>query len=166
MGVIDNNFETQGTHLFFIDVNATPSRLVRKLTCPTGITGVNGGTADRIDTTCLDVNGRFRKNITGMADPGDITVPFILYDGDASHKALFTLHQSGQVVGWYMGLSDSTATPTMDTDMSDLVSPAARTGFSFRGSVANLTIDAATNEVVRGTLTVRPTGGTTAYWAP
>lgn len=165
MSVIDNNWETQGTHLFFIDTVSASQPSVRKLTCPTGITGVNGGTADRIDTTCLDVVGRFRQNISGMTDPDDLSIPFILYKGDASHQALFKLHQSGEVVGWYAGLSDSTAAPTMDTAHENLVSPNARTGFSFRGSVANLTIDMTTNEVVRGTLTVRVTGSTTPHWA-
>jgi hypothetical protein len=39
--------------------------------------------------------------------------------------------------------------------------PAARSGFTFKGYVANLTFDMDTNEVVRGTLSIQPTGNTT-----
>ena len=165
MAVIENNFETKGTHLFFIDTVTGSDPEVVKLTCPTGITGLNGGTADRIDTTCLDNTGKFRTNVTGYADPDELSVPFVLYKGDGSHQALFPLHKSGQVIGWYCGLSDSEAVPTMDTEQANLVSPADRTGFMFRASISNLTIDIANNEVVRGTLTIRPSGDTTPHWA-
>jgi len=165
MSVIDGNFETQGTGLFFIDTVTASAPAVRKVTCPTGITGVRGGTADTIDTTCLDVVGRFRENIPGMITPGDLPIPFVLKSGDASHKALLKLQDSGAIVGWYIGLSDSQAAPTMDSARKNLISPQARTGFSFRGSVVNAQFDAATNEVVRGTLTVRPSGATKEHWA-
>lgn len=165
MAVIDNNFETKGSHLFFIDTVTASEPEVVKLTCPTGITGVGGGTADTIDTTCLDETGKFRTNITGFADTQDLSVPFILYKGDGSHQALFPLRDSGQKVGWFIGLSDADSVPTMDSDMSDLVPPVNRTGFTFRGSVSNVTIDIATNEVVRGTITIKPSGETVPHWA-
>lgn len=164
MAVIDNAFETKGTHLFFVGTIASTDPEVVKLTCPTGITGINGGTADRIDTTCLDIVGKFRSNITGLADADDVTAPFILYKADGGHQELFALHESGEVVSWMVGLSDSAAYPTLDTDFS-LVTPADRTTFAFMGSVANLTIDANTNDVIRGTLSIRPTGATTPHWA-
>jgi hypothetical protein len=163
MAVVDNAFETKGTHLFFADPTSSDP-IVRKLTCPTGITGINGGTRDRIDTTCLDEIGAFRTYVGGFADPSEISVPFVLYDGDESHKSLFDLQDSGQVIGWYVGLSDSPAVPTVDTEGS-LVSPPLRTGISFRGYVSNLTLDAAVNEVVRGTLTIQRVGGSTVHWA-
>ncbi len=164
MAVIDNAFETKGTHLFFADgvVSSDPS--VTKLTCPTGITGINGGSRDRIDTTCLDETGAFRTSVGGFADPDVLTVPFILYKGDGSHQHLFELQNSGEVVGWYVGLSDSAAAPTIDSD-GVMVSPAGRTGFSFQGYVASVTIDAAVNEVIRGNLTIQVVGATTPHWA-
>lgn len=165
MAVIDSTFETKGTHLYFIDFFSDTDGVVTKLTCPTGITGLNGGTRDKIDTTCLDETGAFRTYIGGFADASEYTVPFILYKGDVGHQALFSLQAAGDVVGWYCGFSDSTAAPTMDSDQDNLVSPNDRTGFSFTGYVSNLTIDLATNEVVRGTLSIQPRSAPVPHWA-
>lgn len=163
MAVIDNTFETKGTQLFFVDT-AGSDPAVLKLTCPTGITGVNGGSKDKIDTTCLDETGPFRTYIGGFADASEVTAPFILYEGDASHQALFALHATGEIVDWMVGLSDSDTAPTLDSDGA-LVTPADRTTFSFPGYVASVTVDAAVNEVIRGVLTIQPRGFTTANWA-
>lgn len=166
MAVIDSTFETKGTALYFYDNISNTDGVVTKLTCPTGITGLNGGTKDKIDTTCLDETGAFRTYIGGFADASEVTIPFILYKGDAGHQALFALQASGEVVGWYIGFSDSTSPPTIaDTDQLTLTSPNDRTGFSFTGYVSNLTIDLATNEVVRGSLTVQPRTAAVPHWA-
>lgn len=164
MAVIDNNFETQGTHLYFVDTVTSTIDEVVKLTCPTSIPGVGGGSKDRIDTTCLDNTTGYRTYIAGMADTTEITIPFVLYKGDGSHQALPALRDSNEVVGWYVGLSDDDDAPTADSD-GDLVSPASRTGFSFRASIQNLVFNIDGNEVVRGELTLLVTGATTVHWA-
>lgn len=159
MSVVDNTFETKGTQLYFVSSNAAV-----KLTCPTGITGINGGSKAKIDTTCLDVVGAFRTYIGGFADAAQVVVPFILYKGDVSQQDLVTLQQSGATVSWMACLSDAVTAPTVDTDDS-LITPTDRTTFAFRAYIDNLNFDAATNEVVRGTLTLQVTGSTTAHWA-
>jgi hypothetical protein len=155
MSVINSTFETKGTNLYFVGSDGST---VFQLTCPTGITGVNGGSKDRIDTTCLSETGAFRTNIGGFADASEVAVPFILYDGDSSHAELQVLQASGEVVGWFVGLSDSTTAPTVASD--GLEPPAGRTGWNFQGYVANVTFDAAINEVIRGNLTIQPSGST------
>jgi CxxC-x17-CxxC domain-containing protein len=46
--VVDNAFETKGTHLYFVDSNGA----IAKLTCPTGITGIGGGMGrERVETS-------------------------------------------------------------------------------------------------------------------
>lgn len=164
MAVIDNAFETKGTHLYFADFITDTDGAARKLTCPTGITGIAGGTRDKIDTTCLDETGSYRKFVGGFSDAAEISAPFILYKGDASHQALVELKNSGDVISWMACLSDSATAPTLDTD-EKLVTPTDRTTFAFDGYVSNVTFDAAVNEVIRGTLTIQPTGNTVAHWA-
>ena len=164
MAVIDNTFETQGTHLFFVDTTGS-SDVIVKLTCPTGISGVAGGARDQIDTTCLDVTDGYRKFVGGLATGDTLSVPFVLYKDDAGHQVLFELKQSAANIGWLVGLSDSTAAPTAIDSDGNLEPPATRTCFTFFGYVSNVTIDANTNEVVRGTLTIQPNGATTAHWA-
>jgi hypothetical protein len=159
MAVIENAFETKGTKLYFVDSTGLQ---VLSVSCPTGVTGVAGGTKDQIDTTCLDETGDVRTSIGGFADATEVSVPFILYDGDASHQDLFTLKTSGEVVAWMLALSDDTTAPTLASD--GLEPPTNRTTFSWDGYVSNLTIDAAINDVVRGTLTVKPSGSTTPHW--
>lgn len=155
MAVIDNTFETKGTHLYFVN---DAGDAVLRLTCPTGITGISGGTKDKIDVTCLDNVTAFRQYVGGFADPSEVSVPFVLYDGDASQAELITLQASGAVVGWLVGLSDATTAPTLASD--GLEPPSDRTTFNFQGYVSNLTFDAAVNEVVRGSLTIQPSGFT------
>lgn len=157
MAVINNKYETKGTHLYFVNTTATPSPLVARVTCPTGITGINAGTKDRIDTTCLDEVSGKRTYIGGFSDAGEVTVPFVLYKGDVSHKALFDLQTKGDVVDWMVGLSDATTAPTLGSG-SNLVRPPARTTIEFEGYVSGVTLDAAINDVVRGTLTIQATG--------
>jgi hypothetical protein len=156
MSVIENAFETKGTHVYFVN---PAGNAVRQLTCPTSVEGLNGGTKDVIDTTCLSETGAFRTNIGGFADPQEVQIPFILYDGDQSHADLKTLQDSGAVVAWMVALSDATTEPTLASD--GLEAPTGRTTFKFDGYVSNLTFGAAINDVIRGNLTVKPSGTTT-----
>jgi hypothetical protein len=165
MAVIDNQFETKGTHLYFIDALTTTDPTVTKLTCPTSIPGVGAGEKDRIDTTCLDNTSAFRTYVGGFADPQALTIPFILYKGDGSHQALYLLRDAGTTISWLFCASDSTSAPTLDSDMTALVTPADRTTWAFSGYVSQVTIDATINEVLRGTLTIQVSGATTPYWA-
>lgn len=164
MSVIDNTYETQGTHLFFVDAVTSSVDVIVKLTCPTGITGVAGGTRDQIDTTCLDVTDGYRKFVGGLATGDQVSVPFVLYHGDGSHQALFELKRTAANIGWLVGLSDSDSVPTSIDSDGEIEPPNDRTCFTFFGYVANVTIDANTNEVVRGTLTIQPNGATTPHW--
>ncbi len=164
MSVIDNAFETKGTQLYFADYITNTDGVATKLTCPTGLTGINGGSKDKIDTTCLDETGAFRTFIGGFSDAAEVSVPFILYKGDAGHQALFALQQSNDTINWMVCLSDSATAPTLDTD-GLLVTPNDRTTVAFNGYVSNLTIDAAVNEVVRGSLTIQRVGSVTTHWA-
>jgi predicted secreted protein len=160
MAVIDNAFETKGTNVYFVAQDGTT---IYGFSCPTGVTGLNGGTADTIDTTCLDTTGAFRTNITGFADTGDVSVPFIFYDGSASHIAAKALHSSKAIRSWQVALSDSATAPTTLDSSGDLIPPAARTTFTFLASVSNMTFDIAVGDVVRGTMTLKPSGETTLH---
>jgi predicted secreted protein len=164
MSVIDNAFETKGTQLFVADFITNTDGVVTKLTCPTGLTSINAGTKAKIDTTCLDETGAFRTYIGGFADAAEVSAPFILYKGDASHQMLLQLQAAGSTVNWMVALSDAASVPTLDTD-GKLVAPTDRTTLSFDGYIATLSFEAAINEVVRGTMTIQRTGFTSAHWA-
>ena len=157
--------KTQGTELFTVDALSSSVASVLKFECPTGITGL-GGAADQIETTCLDTVGD--KEFTGgLGNPGQVSVPFNFIPRSGSHQILFDLKESAEVMPWVIGLSDGTGTPTLDSN-DDLVPQAspARTSIYFKGYVADLNIDIATNEIVRGTVTVQRSGGVTRYGKP
>lgn len=157
--------KTQGTHLFFVNPNAAGGPAIVKFACPTGTSGL-GGAADQIEDTCLDAttDKTFQR---GLGNPGQVTIPFNYIPSDASHDALFKLKDTGENVPWYVGLSDGIATPTLDSE-DELVPPlaTARSGFLFSGYIADVNIDIATNEIVRGTVTVQRSGGVTRYGKP
>ena len=141
--------KTQGTNLYFIDGAA-----VKTMTCPTGITGL-GGTRDQIETTCLNATDD-KSYVSGLGNPGQISVPFVFTPSDTSHQALLDLHDTGDVTEWAIGLSDGTAAPTIVSGA--LAFGSTRTYASFDAFVADINIDIATNEVVRGTLTLQRSG--------
>lgn len=152
---------TQGTELFFVNPLSSDLVIV-KLVCPTGITGL-GGAGDQIEDTCLDTTGdkTFQR---GLGNPGQVNVPFNLIPRDVSHQDLFTLKDGGQVLSWLAALSESdTAPTTLDSDNA-IVPPNDRTSFGFDAYIADVNIDIATNEIVRGTLTLQRSGSVRPTW--
>ena len=146
--------KTQGTNLYFIDTGT-----VKTMTCPTGITGL-GGTRDQIETTCLNATDD-KSYVSGLGNPGQVSVPFV-FENVADHKLLLALHDSGEVTDWMIGLSDGSTTPTVVS--GQLVMATTRSAASFDAFVADINIDFATNEVVRGTMTLQRTGSVAWTW--
>ena len=143
--------KTQGTNLYFID-----SAAVVTMGCPTGITGL-GGTRDQIEVTCLNATDD-KSYVSGLGNPGQISVPFVFDPQDVSHQTLKDLHDSGEKIDWTIGMSDGTAAPTIVSGSFSL--PTTRSFITFEAFVADLNLDYATNEVVRGTLTLQRSGST------
>jgi hypothetical protein len=56
-----------------------------------------------------------------------------------------------------VALSDANTQPTVDSD-GNFVALTSRTNIVFEGYISDLNLDIATNEVVRGTLTVQRSG--------
>lgn len=155
-----NGLKTQKTHLYLVDRSGTPALV--KMLCPTGISGVTDGTRDQIEDTCLD-NEDERTYVAGLSSPATVTVPFVLDPQAASHQLLFDLKDTGEMVDWIVLLSDGTAAPTLSVG-NVIVPPTTRSSFTFQGFVSGVAIDIATNEVVRGTLTIQRSGAVTATW--
>lgn len=152
--------KTQGTEIFFIDTVSSSTAALVKLSCPTGVTGL-GGAADQIDTTCLEATER--TYLRGLATPGQVSVPFNFDPEQTSHQILFDLKEDGSVLDWCIALSDGTADPTLVSGAFS--GPASRTNAKFEAYVADVNIDIATNEVVRGTLTLQRSGAVTWTFA-
>ena len=149
---------SQGTELFFIDtVNQTDPAIVKVL-CPTGITGL-GGPRDQIDDTCLDNIGD-KTFQAGLGNPGQVSVPFNLIPRDVSHQNLFVLKEDGSVLKFVVCLSESATDPTLDMDDA-FVLPTDRTTIEFDAFVSDVNIDVATNDIVKGTLTLQRSGSVT-----
>lgn len=147
---------TQGTELYVIDTISDPNTpAILKIACPTGVQGL-GGPRDQIEDTCLDTTGD-KSFQGGLGNPGQVSVPFNLIPRETSHQALFALKQDGSVLKWIACLSEGTDAPTLDTD-DTFVPPAGRSSFEFDAFVSDVNIDIATNEIVRGTLTLQRSG--------
>jgi len=151
---------TQGTELFVVDDITTTDPTLVKMACPTGITGL-GGARDQIEDTCLDTVGD-KTYQAGLGNTGQVSVPFNLIPRDGSHQQLFAFKQDGRVMKWIACLSESGTDPTIDTDGSWLA-PADRSSFVFDAYVSDVNIDIATNEIVRGTLTLQRSGSVTFH---
>lgn len=147
------SIKTQGTQLYFIS-----SGQVKTVTCPTGITGL-GGSRDQIETTCLNATDD-KSYVSGLGNPGQVSVPFVFDPSALDHQLLIALHDSGDVTDWMIGFSDGTTAPTVVSGQLSMAN--TRTAASFDAFVADINIDVATNEVVRGTLTLQRSG--TVAW--
>lgn len=152
--------KTQGTELFFINTLGSPADEMVKLACPTGVTGL-GGTSDQIEDTCLDTVGD-KTYKPGLANPGQVTVPFNLIPTHTSHQVLFELKRAGDVLKWLLALSDGAIAPTISGGA--FVAPAGRTSLAFDAYISDVNIDVATNEIVRGTLTLQRSGEVVGHW--
>lgn len=152
---------TQGTELFFIDTVTSSDADLVKLACPTGITGL-GGARDQIEDTCLDTTGD-KTFLAGLGNPGQVSVPFNLIPRDDSHHRLLQLKESGDVLDWLACLSESSTDPTLDGSGA-FVRPSDRTSFGFDAFISDVNVDIATNEIVRGTLTLQRSGSVTPFW--
>ena len=153
--------KTQGSELYLIDkVTSSDTDLV-KFACPTGISGL-GGAADQIEETCLDsITDREYKR--GLGNPGQVSVPFNFIPTNGSHQLLFDLKDDGSNLDWLICLSDGTTAPTVN-DAQQFVPPAGRTSIKFNAYISDVNIDIATNEIVRGTLTLQRSGAIVPYW--
>lgn len=147
--------KTQGTNLFFVS-----SAAVKTLTCPTGITGL-GGARDQIETTCLE-NTDDKTYLAGLGNPGQVSVPFVFDPAAADQKLLYALHDSGEIINWMVGFSDGTAVPTIVSGVLTMAS--TRSAAQFSAFVSDVNIDVATNEIVRGTLTLQRSGNVAWSW--
>lgn len=155
--------KTQGTKLYYIDLLTSTDPVIYAVACPTGVTGL-GGAADQLEDTCLD-NTTDRTYKRGLGNPGQVSVPFNFIPSDTSHQLLFQLKDAGTDVKWLLALSDGTTVPTVDTD-NEFVFPVNRTCFKFTAYIADINIDVATNEIVRGTLTLQRSGSVVVQYGP
>jgi hypothetical protein len=154
--------KTQGTKLYFVDTLTSSVPAIIELACPTGVTGL-GGAADQIETTCL-ADTTDKTFTRGLGSPGQVSVPFNLDPTAASHQLLFDLKEAGNTISWIVCLSDGTTAPNA-LDSNDVITPPNdRTSFGFNAYIADVNIDVATNEIVRGTLTLQRSGQVTATW--
>jgi hypothetical protein len=156
--------KTQGTKVYFVDPITDPTTpALVELACPTGVSGL-GGAKDQIEDTCLSETVD-RSYVSGLGNPGQVSVPFNLKPGSASHQILFDLRDSGDKVSWLACLSDGTTAPSTTLGTGDvIVPPTGRTSIGWIGYIADVNIDIATNEIVRGTLTVQRSGPVTTTW--
>lgn len=154
----DETVLTQGTELFLIDTISESNPQIVKMNCPTGITGIGGGSAAQIPTTCLgNLEGETTRPGLNQVSTG--SVPFNFKPTAFSHRTLFAMKRSKKTFRWMVSLSDGTAQPTLDVD-GNFVAPAGRTSIEFDAPVDTVTIDLATNEIVRGSLSllIQPEG--------
>lgn len=141
--------KTQGTDLYVVDTATTAV----KLACITAFSGL-GGARNQIDVSCFSSTEMEFEG--GMANPGQITVGGIYDSADTVFPTLVGLKDSADVVDWYLGGSDGTAAPTVLA--SALTAPAARTGITFRGYVADITWQMDANNVWKYQLVIQRSG--------
>ena len=149
---------TQGTQIYFID--PADDSLVEV----TGVTTFNpgGSPADQIETTSL--TDSVKTFMRGLRTPGQASMEINADPTNASHIRLHELSQDDSVeyVQWAIGWSESDTDPSVDSDGDfDITGATDRTWFQFNGYVADFPLDFSTNSVVKSTVAIQRTGGST-----
>lgn len=148
--------ESQGTEIFLLPPGDTTPMV---MSCPTSASK-SGGERNMIEILCLNATDpEFRA---GSRTPTTWSIPFALVPTDTSHQELHDLEESGQIVPFVIALSDGVADPTVTAGA--LVPPTGRTSFAFDAIVMGVGIEIATNDVVRGTLSLQVSGPVTRTW--
>lgn len=158
---MEGTVKTQGTRLYLVDTFTSSQAEIVRFTCPTGITGL-GGPKDQIETTCLEATDD-KTFVPGLGNPGEVSVPFNLIPAAFSHQSLFDLKESGAVLSWIACLSESATAPTLDSN-DEFEAPVDCTSFKFQAYIADVNLDIAGNEIVRGTLTLQRSGPVIPTW--
>ncbi|QMT41371.1 phage tail tube protein [Neisseria shayeganii] len=149
---MSNAVLSQGTELF-----ALVNREIVKCECTASITGVGSGTKTEIDITTLKERVA-KQYASGLEEPATLSIPYKMLNFK-DHKVFENLKKSGATVKWCIALSDGTNPPTASDD--DLTAPTERTSVIFSGFVAENSIEFAENDVVKGTLSIKRSGGET-----
>lgn len=148
---------SHGTDIVFIDPAAPTAPIVME--CPTGASK-SGGARNMIEILCLGSIDPLSR--PGSRTPTTYSVPFALVPSDEGHQRLYALEELGVVVPFAIALSDGTAALTVSG--GEFEPPTDRTAFYFDAVIEDISEEIATNDVVRGTLTLRVDGGITRHW--
>ena len=154
---------TQGTQVYaLVPTVADPAVFeILNVECATAF-NPGGSPAEQIEDTCLD-NTTDKTFKPGLGNPGQVTVPFNFIPSHTSHQILFELKELGTVLQWMECFSEAQTPPTLDSN-DELVAPAGRTTAEFQAYIADVNIDVATNEIVRGTLLLQRSGAVEWHW--
>lgn len=145
--------KTQGTEFFILDA-ANSGAEVQKIAQITGFSGV-GGQAGEIDVT--DMDSTAREYLAGLKDNGTISLNVNWDPANASHVTLDSI-VGGAEKRFVIGCSDGTTDPSYT---STFTIPTDRTTLDFQGSVLSFQKDAETDNIWRGTVTIRVSGAIT-----
>ena len=145
--------KTQGTEIFLLDSTDSGNE-VRKIGKVTG-TGDLGGSAGEIDITNFD--SLAKEYVVGLKDNGTVTIPYN-YDPQDSTQTTIKGLEGGANKRFVIACSEAVTDPTFT---SVFVIPTDRTTFDFTAGVQSMTKAAGTDDVWRGTITLRISGAIT-----
>ena len=153
--------KSQGTHIYIVDNVTTPATPVLvKMLCPSSVSGVGSGARDQIDTTDLDALID-RSYVAGLTSPSTVSIPYQFDPSQASHKLIQSLKASGTLTDFIICLSDGTTAPTLVSGVLTAPLASARSSIKFSGFVSENAVEIATNDIIKGTLSVQRSGSET-----
>jgi hypothetical protein len=150
--------KTQGTQVWVFVDGDTPA--ITEITCVEQITGVAGGQADKIETTCLK-EPKTRTYQTGLTTPADVALPVNYDNEDPAMLVLKDLNDSLENVTFIVGMTDGTAPPTLTAGV--VTFPTTRTYLEFQAAVAAFPFDFAPNSVVKTPTVLNASGSTVLH---
>lgn len=103
--------DAQGSRLFYIHPDTNQ---VINAGCVTAVDPVDPGAPTQRDVTCLSDSARRFK--AGLKSPGSASIPFYFEPTSTGHITLLELYKENRTIQWLVALSDSTATPSADSD--------------------------------------------------
>lgn len=147
------SLNVQGSHLFFVDPEATSSgAAIVEVGCVTTLDGLTAS-RDQLDTTCI--SDETRRLEPGLLNPGAATFGILFDPDDQSHVRLHELYRAGVTLKWALALSDGTTPPTVLDSNGDFVLPTDRTFITFEGYVSDYPWSLAVGQKVTNNLSLQ-----------
>lgn len=144
--------KTQGTQLYMHDkVNDA----IVEIGCIESLEGISSP-RDQIETTCLAADDREYE--AGLRSPGTASFTIRTDLTDESHMAVFDYYDTGDKTDFFVGWSDGTAAPSVDSTTGAITVPETRSWIRFEGYISDYPFTFSQNSVVMSNISAQISG--------
>ncbi|OHV12119.1 phage tail tube protein [Kushneria phosphatilytica] len=144
--------KTQGTQLYMHD---RQNGEIVEVGCIDSLDGISSP-RDQIETTCLA--NQDREYEAGLRTPGAATFTINTDLQDESHIAVYDHYDRGDKTDFFVGWSDGTEAPSLESDSASVTLPETRSWIRFEAYISEYPFTFNQNDVVQSSVSAQISG--------